>query len=418
MASGGSEGDSEHSRVVDPNNLNLRDKFVKAIATVIDNNNAVTGTGSNHGSWAAGGESSHGSTNSSGHGSSSGVHLSAANGSGHGSGHGGNGLSSVATNVGLPGRWMSTSGGSRHSAVGVGSLHGSIIPEDGEIAWGSGHATMGVPGGDGVEGSNNLLNDLGRQLHRALSVASVSSAASGAPGGSEHGSTSSGSGGGAAQAGGPRTPLASTHVDHDYGDSGAEGFLEQVGRMVTMSLTGGSSGHGSASGERESVGDSSAHGSPAGGGDWGGMGGGSKSNSHKPSGLVLPWSQHSNEGTNQYGGRLDVAGGGGGALGGGGTPLADSANVLDEMKRGMERALSNIGVGSGAPSPATLNETRSVFSYSTSIHDPMAALGSSSRHSVNERRAATAAAAGVSLAAGYEAARANWPAGKVRECWL
>ncbi|CAN0011635.1 unnamed protein product [Sphacelaria rigidula] len=377
------DGDDRASTAsADSHSVSLRDKIVSAISTAIDNQSdngdavGAGGGGSAHGSLTG---SAHGSiTNGSGHGSGS------AHGSGSGSGHG-NYFPTLSL-MGPPlrrGSGPGSAGGSRHSAVGIGSLHGSAIPENGEMAWGSGHPPTG---GDG-DGGSNLLGDLGKQINRALSGASM------------------GGNGGSSSHGAPPSPaVATATVDsctHDHGEGGGkegvdkepEGFLDHVGRMMTtMALTGGDSGHGSV---RGGSGGGSGHGSTVASAAAGNT---AASTPGRPSGLVLPWSHHSSDGHQ---------GGDGAGEMGRENDGADNGSMLGEVKR----ALSSIGAMPAAPSPATVNESRSVFSYGSSHHDT-AALGASF-HSVGDRRAAAAAAAGVTLVAGYEAARANWPAGKV-----
>lgn len=403
------EGNNDDDKPAAP--VNLREKFANAIATVMENNrsNAKSSQSDAIGSGdRAGGGSSHGLSNGSGHGP--GGH-GGRNGSGHGAvGASGGGVGGVnQRRASMSG----STGGSRHSAVGVGSMHSSAIPEDGAMDWGSEHATGGETGGGG------FLGELGKQLNLALSTATT---------GSEHGSVGSaggGSGDGAAAAAKGRSMSASGDAlavyDYDKAGSGggggghqfegeSAGFLGQVGRMVsTFSLGGGNSDHGSGWGG--SAGAGSGHGSlaisgggaGAGGSDHGSAVAAGAGSGRRPSGILLPWSQHSEDGDHGRRANGSMSWRAEDASPSDHGSDRDVGNVLEGVKRGVGRALSSMAVVPG-PSPAT-NDT-------SSLHD----LGSSSSsvYSVGGRRAAAVAtASGIVQGAGYEAAMSNWPAGKV-----
>lgn len=431
------EGDASSTDVTDndsPDSLNLRNRFVQAIssATGFDaKENKDTNGNHDGGTTGSGGASAHGSGSSphgsgsghggilgqgSGHDSSGSPHgtgsghsimgtyggmlslaLSGGNGGGSGSGHDGGGGGSGGGVFGGGKDWgappppanqrrLSTGsgGGSRHSAVGMGSLHGSAIPEDGEMLdWGSDHHRAAA---SSSAAGTDLLTEVGKHMSRAFSGAFLS----------EHGSTASGA-----------TAAPGDHRGDDTrgAESGAEGesdggFLEHVDRVISSLTIGGNSGHGAGWGS--STGGGSGHGSVLGSNHGGGVvrggSGGTSSNSQRP-GTVSPWSQSQarqqqegdvRRGTDSSHNKMQYSKDG-----------SEDDGMVEGFKRGVERAMSVVGV---APSPSAAsgcNENNSLHSMGNSMHDFISA---SSRHS---------AILAARKAPGYEAAMANWPAGKV-----
>lgn len=187
-------------------------------------------------------------------------------------------------------------------------------------------------------------------------------------------------------------------------------FMKTLDRAVSsMSIGGGSSAHGSGWGGSVSAG-GSGHGSVGStgvGGGGGGAGGGGGGGSRRSSGVLLPWSQQDVGGAREDGveGEEEASRGDEGKEGEG-----DGDDLVDGLMRGVERALSAVGVGAGAPDPlsaADVGTPRSVFDVSA--HCP-----SESRRLSDGRRLSTVSVPeSLGGGAGYDAAVANWPAGKV-----
>ncbi|CAM9135242.1 unnamed protein product [Laminaria digitata] len=208
------------------------------------------------------------------------------------------------------------------------------------------------------------------------------------------------------------TSVASSSLRGASGKSGKVGgrstegfFMRSLDRAVSsMSIGGGSSAHGSGWGGSVSAG-GSGHGSVvstgAGGGSVGGGGGG---NSRRTSGVLLPWSQ-------QDVGDEDGLEGEAASRGEDKGEGDSSDDLVDGLMRGVERALSAVGVGAGAgapPDPPT-------GTAAADVGTPRSLIDVSA-HCPSESRRLSTLSIPESLGgggAGYDAAMANWPAGKV-----
>lgn len=403
----------------------------------------TTPRGSQHG----GTSSSNGLGSGSGHGSSG--HGISWHSLGLGGGSGGVGAGAGNGNgsgQGAPGRRSSGGGGggsgggnSRHS---LGSWHGSdaatpSIPENGEL--------IGLSGSDN---GNSLFGEVGKHMSLALSSAF----------GSEKGSLSGGGGDGEFI---PPPPLASSGSTRWIGSEGgegegghglvrreggernlsyhsetgseggarraAEGFLRQIDDAVTSFALGRGSGGGGGGGGSthgsEWDGSMSAAGSAHGGSTLGGSTHGSVHGSvhgggrgsRNSSGSLLPWSQHGGHEERGNGHHGDDLGGGVSSSG------KDNGgdDMIDGLMRGVERALSAVGVGPGTGG-AVDGSPRPLSSGTGSLTTPHSVVDVSAHNisfiSMGNRStsaAEAAAAAAVSKGAGYAAAMANWPAGKI-----
>ena len=423
-------GDSDPGRDA-TEHLNLRDRLVKAISkTTTATESPANSTNSNPSSAS---NSRHGlrrewSLDAAGSGTLISVHgaTGSGHGSGGGSGHGVNwiGLSGGGSGHGARRAPVVNSSGSRHGMGG--SRHGSDaaplpIPENGEVVgWTQ-------PPGEILErvgaSEPGLLGEFGKQVSLALSGAF----------GSEHGSVASAKTGGGGEGIPPTDPRERLESGTSVGsslmrglggksgkagggdaDSSEEGagagveqptdgfFMRNLDRAVSsVSIGAGSSAHGSGWGGSVSAG-GSAHGSVGsigvggggggGGSGGGGGGGGGGGSSRRASGVLLPWSQQ-DEQEKELEGKTS-RGEGSGA----------SDDLVDGLMRGVERALSAVGAVAGAPDPpsgAGIETPRSMIDLST--HCP----------SDSRRLSTLSVAESMGGGAGYDAAMADWPAGKV-----
>ena len=437
-------GDGDPAPGAATEHLNLRDRLVKAISSknpALDSpahSNPSSTNSSRHGprrEWTLDGAGSgtlvsiHGT--GSGHGSSGhGVNWHGLGGGGSGHGAGGARRAPVVH-----------SSGSRHGVGG--SRHGSDaaplpIPENGEVlgwtptAEGSDRDSVSEPG---------LLGEIGKQMSLALSGAF----------GSEHGSSASaktvsgcemmpppalrersgsgtsfasslrgavGTGGEGGKTGGGGGSGGDQDSSEEAGGIGVERvtegfFMKTLDRAVSsLSVGGGSSAHGSGWGGSVSAG-GSGHGSVGStgvGGSGGGVGGGGGGGSRRSSGVLLPWSQQDVGDDREDGVEGEVASRVGEDKGEG-DGEGDSDDLVEGLMRGVGRALTAVGVSAGAPDPPS---AAADVGTPSSMIDLSAHCPSEGRRLSESRRLSTVSVAdSLGGGAGYDAAMANWPAGKV-----
>lgn len=395
-------------------------------------------------------------------------------GSNHSSNSSGHGLSQLGLGGSGSGHESSSGGGRRPSATG--SRHGSDsapppIPENGEVIGWKKSPQGFVDGsrGGSDSGGGGVLGQVGSKMGRALSeafgVEVVGSIVDNADGNSEHyhhdsgdgdggnatlppiskylsnssaslalmarGASVSAVGGGTKGSGngGVGDPDLSCHsVDSNssggIGRAAADVLRRQFDRAVSsLSIGEGSSAHGSmlsagGSGHGSVVSISSTVGG-------GGGGGGGGSLSRRSSGLILPWSQSD---VDDGGGDIDNSGSRNdigerqedGSFRSGAAENDDD-DIVEGFKRGLERALSAVGVvhtprsqmssprGFAAPSPRGATNP-GVLDSNDQGHDS-GSVTDSNRFTFSREPSTTLAT--VVNGAGYDAAMANWPAGKV-----